>query len=386
MGKPNVWPRLLNGCNGGTKMKKQRGLAIATFVVVLGAAFLPSKLWPKIHSPRSMADEQELAQECTVIFRGKVLQVNADPHPVVREWGTINGVEQKYNFLAKFQVDRVYRGKVAATFDVPFATGGRMMGYDCIDFEPDQYWVIFWGPLAAGGMILADDCNGALRISPRLGPTIIGADWSSQMEADLTAGLDDPDPEARIWSLQRLGGLKLASSQPALRGFMGEAQSEEKKWAVYAALRTGDMSVLPQVRDYLSATTERGSPEASMAFELREMANPDAIPELIKIGEETPSSLTRHQALVAFLWHFRDLRTVPAFAANLGAEDRDLRSIALAGMVNFAGTSACADPTVRQDNSTAATREAFEQDFTRHVEFCKAWWDNTGSKQDWIKN
>jgi hypothetical protein len=357
--------------------------ALVACLVILLTTLSPLQLQSKIYEPPSMADEQWLAQKSIVIFRGKVLMVEPDPHPVVRHWGTVGGVEQSYDFRARFRVDRVYRGKVGETMDVPFTTLGLMRPPYCDTLETQRTFVVFLADLAAGGLTLTDDCWGALPVSARLGLVVAAADWSEQMEADFVAGLDDPDPDARIWSLQRLGGLKLASSRRAIHREIEQTSGEERKWAVYAALRTGDESVLPQVRDYLSASIERGGPEWEMAGELRDVANPDAIADLLKIAQGAISPMARDEALVAFLWHFNDPQTVPAFAANLGAEDRDLRSTALEGMVKFARTSECTYPDTPQNNSTPESRAAYEKDFEQHVRLCRDWWEKAGMKQDW---
>ena len=86
------------------------------------------------------------------------------------------------------------------------------MGHDCIDFRPGTYWVVFAAE-KNGRLEMIDDCEGALTISPLLGPNFANADWLAQMEADFVAGLNDPDSAARLASIQRLGGLKLPSSR-----------------------------------------------------------------------------------------------------------------------------------------------------------------------------
>jgi hypothetical protein len=108
----------------------------------------------------------------------------------------------------------------------------------------------------SGRLELIDDCEGALTISPLLGLDVGTEDWLAQMEVDFLAGLNDHDSAARLSSNQRLGGLKLPSSRDALHGVIENGNAGESKWAVYAALRTGDVSVLPRVRQLL-ATRDR---------------------------------------------------------------------------------------------------------------------------------
>ena len=106
-----------------------------------------------------------------------------------------------------------------------------MNGHDCIDFQPDTYWLVF-AVEKNGRLELFDDCEGALAISSLLGPDLTSAGWLPQMEADFLAGLNDTDPTARIASMPRLGGLKLTSSRDALHRANENSDETEAKWAV----------------------------------------------------------------------------------------------------------------------------------------------------------
>ena len=130
---------------------------------------------------------------------------------------------------------------------MPFSYPSNAIGHDCIDFRPEGYWVVFAGE-KDGQPELIDDCEGALTISALLGPDLGTADWLAQMEADFFAGLNDQDSAARLASIQRLGGLKLPSSRDALHGVIEKGGDVESKWATYAALRSGDVSVLPKAK------------------------------------------------------------------------------------------------------------------------------------------
>src|SRR5208282_3049889 len=130
----------------------------------------------------------------------------------------IDGKPVNSNFVAKFEIDRIYRGKLEGKAVVHFSYGGgwsRANGHDCIDFRPEQIWLIF--AVEKNGLVkLFDDCTGALGISSRFGEEVRPSDWLAQMEADFIAGLEDSDVASRIFSIQRLGGLQLASSRPVL--------------------------------------------------------------------------------------------------------------------------------------------------------------------------
>jgi hypothetical protein len=222
-----------------------------------------------------MADVRQLAERAPLVFRGHVLMVY--PFTTNAEAGA------RVESIAEIQVDRWYRGKESTEVWLRFAYSGEIFrdGHDCIDFRPETYWTVF-ATEKYGQMEMIDDCEGALTISPILGPDLGNADWPAQMEADFLAGLNDQNPGARLASIQRLGGLKLRSSRDALGEIIKNGDDAESKWAVYAALRTGDVTVLPRVEQLL-ANGDRELPEGAIALELRYVTDSSAVPELLAI-------------------------------------------------------------------------------------------------------
>jgi hypothetical protein len=116
-------------------------------------------------------------------------------------------------------------------------------------------------------------------------------------------------------SIQRLGGLKLPSSRGALHAVIENGNDTESKWAVYAALRTGDVSVLPRVKQLL-AVGDRQLPESAIASQLRFVSDPLAVPDLITILQSAPGELTRECVLTALGEELKDTRTVPTLAVH----------------------------------------------------------------------
>ena len=94
-----------------------------------------------------------------------------------------------------------------------FRYGGfRVSGHDCINFKPNQYWLVF--ATAKGGHLeLFDDCIGALGISSRLGPRNSRSGWLAQMEADFMEILNEG--AARLRQLGFDPVAKLVRGQPA---------------------------------------------------------------------------------------------------------------------------------------------------------------------------
>jgi hypothetical protein len=311
-----------------------------------------------------MADVRQLAERAPLVFRGHVLMVY--PFTTNAEAGA------RVESIAEIQVDRWYRGKESTEVWLRFAYSGEIFrdGHDCIDFRPETYWTVF-ATEKYGQMEMIDDCEGALTISPILGPDLGNADWPAQMEADFLAGLNDQNPGARLASIQRLGGLKLRSSRDALGEIIKNGDDAESKWAVYAALRTGDVTVLPRVEQLL-ANGDRELPEGAIALELRYVTDSSAVPELLAILNNAPSDLTRSCVLIALGENLKDPRAVPSLAAHLSDTAVQVRYGALDGLRNITHEEACTLP-----------REWKEQDVEPQISRCKIWWERAGKLRDW---
>jgi hypothetical protein len=323
--------------------------------------------WCRLMLPPSMANVRDLAEKAPLVFRGHVLAVT--PITTNTEPGA------RIESIAKIEVDRWYRGKRSTEALLRFAYSGGIFanGHDCIDFRPETYWIVF-AVEKSGQMEMIDDCEGALAISPLLGPDLRNADWLSQMEADFLAGLNGHDSTARLTSIQRLGGLKSASSRDALRRVIENGDDAESKWAVYAALRTGDVSVLPRAQRLL-AVGDGQLPESAIALELRNVRDSSAVPDLIAILNSAPSDLTRSCALITLGENLKDRRAVPSLAAHLSDPAYHVRYDALDGLRNITHEDACTLPP-----------EWKEKDVEPQVSRCKIWWEQVGRFRDWTPN
>ncbi|HEY2546271.1 MAG TPA: HEAT repeat domain-containing protein [Candidatus Acidoferrum sp.] len=221
---------------------------------------------------------------------------------------------------------------------------------------------------------MVDDCEGALTISPLLSPDLANAEWLAQMEADFLAGLNDDSSPARLASIQRLGGLKLPSSRDALHRVIEKGDEAESKWAVYAALRTGDATVLPRVKRLL-ANGDGALPESAIALELQKVTDPSAVLDLLGILESAPGQVTRTCVLIALGEKLRDPQAVPSLAVHLSDSDHYGRYDALDGLKNITHEEACTLPPGWR-----------EQDVEPQVARCKIWWDEVGKFRDWTQN
>ena len=342
----------------------------------VAACFFAAPLWARLMMDQSMVDVRAQAEKASLVFRGRVLTV--EPDPVEKRIGLwVDGKPVNTNFVAKFQVDRVYRGKLEGEAVVHFSYSGLSFnGHDCIDFRPEQSWLVF--AVEKNGLLeLFDDCTGALGISSRLGVKVGPSDWLAQMEADFIAGLEDSDVESRIFSIQRLGGLKLASSRPALHEVIERRKGIEAEWAIYATLRTGDVTVLRMVNGLL-ASSDKKMPERAIEYELRNVKDPSAVPDLLEIFEKTPNDDARFEALIALVDNLKDPRVVPLLGPSLSSPDGQIRYLALSGLNTIANAEACSTRHDANENDEAA--------FERETASCKAWWEREGKYRSWARN
>lgn len=359
---------------------------LAILMANLAMALFAIESWCRLKSPPSLVDVRDLAEKAPLVFRGHVLTItrNADNRLSLNEFVGLAKPGARVPSIAKIQVDRWYRGKGSTEALLRFAYYGGPFadGHDCIDFRPETYWIVF-AVQRDGRMEMVDDCEGALTVSALLGPDLGNADWPAQMEADFVAGLNDEDSAARLASIQRLGGLKLLSSRDALHRVIETGNDAESKWAVYGALRTGDLTVLPRVRRLL-ANGDRELPEFAIAMELqdidfggiaaccRAITDSSAVADLIAILESAPGELTRTRVLFALGERLKDPRAVPSLAAHLSDPDPQARYYALVGLKNITHEDAC-----------TLSRDWQQQDIEPQVSRCKNWWEQGGKFRNW---
>jgi hypothetical protein len=358
-------------------MVQRNRLFVPIFLASLAVCLFAVPLWSRLPEDPAMVDVRDLAERAPLVFRGRVLTVVPDKMDEKSNMLTTDGKRVNTNFVARFQIDRLYRGKLPGEVLLHFGYGGVVaMGHDCIDFQPNQYWLVF-ATEKSGALKLFDDCSGALGISSRLGPRISRSSWMAQMEADFMAGLEDTDPASRILSIQRLGGLKLPSSRPALHNVIDQRDGDEVKWAIFATLRTGDVSVLPMVSRLL-ALGDNNMPEWAISWELRNVTGPSAVPDLLEIFSKTPSDGTRMEVLIALVDNIKDRRVVPILGPSLSSADNQIRYLALHGRNTIANSEACSSSRHWKEDEDAA--------FRRQVASCKSWWEREGKYQSWTGN
>jgi hypothetical protein len=259
-------------------------------------------------------DIQGMAQHAPLVFRGQVTEIElADK--------TDKGTRVKHG-VAVLAVDRWYRGSSSNRFvnlHFVYVPPQGDDGHYCRDLEVGSHQIVFAKPGKDKVLELFDDCDGALSISSLFGSTTSDG-LLSQLENDFTAGLNDSAADVRIASIQRLAGLRHLRSTEALHQTIASGSEEESKWAIFAALKAGDSSVLPlavplllnlyheepRVHHEPNGFTYTESfpypqPEASMALAIEELRAPEAVPSLKRLANEATDGLVKQCATQALM-------------------------------------------------------------------------------------
>ena len=184
---------------------------------------------------------------------------------------------------------------------------------------------------------------------------------------DFQAGLSESNPESRLASIQRLGGLGHPSSRTALREVISHGTETEAKWALFALLKTGDGSAVSLAAPLLLGLRHDKAgpypqPEGGIAVAIGKLRDRVAVPKLIEILNGAPDELVRQCASQA-LMDIKDPRALDAFAVHLSDPSQYVRYNSLIGMAYITHAQAC----------TIAKPE----DADRAEILCKTWWESS---------
>jgi hypothetical protein len=337
---------------------------------------LTSPAWGRLPTPEGSEDLIYLGDSAQFIFHARV----ENPGPGV----------------ATLHVDRWYKGKPqVGPVRLQYEFWPDQV-YNCIDLHRTDTWLIFARKTASGVFQFSHDCSGGLPMSCLLAP-VSGGTWMERLQRDLIAGLNDNNPSIRLANIARLGGLKMSTSAQALRQFIREGTASESQWALYAAIRSGDLSELARAERLVinieeptpnpGTATARPRQDAapsrneglygvpgSIAIALEQLRDPAAVPALVRILRSAKTELVRSCVSQA-LEEIADPRSVPALAEALDDSSRYVRWDALVGLSHLANSADCTVP-VNEPQDSEDVREAR---LSRHLERCKTWWATTGS-------
>jgi hypothetical protein len=353
----------------------------------------PCTLSARLRGPEGTEDIRQLADHSSLIFHARVLSIESIP---MKE--SVSGEIILEVNMANLAVDRWYKGEPGSeTIRLKYIYPGFGSGDDCIDLNRSSSWLIFAKLTDDGGYEFSDNCQGGLPVSAILAPAT-NKDWLQQLQQDLIAGLKDANLDLRLANIARLGALELRSSGSALHELVENGNELEARWAIYAALRSGDPSVFPRTEsmliedDSLSVPpqTERtieallltdstallpdsAAPQCSMEglkihirYEIGNLRNPEAVPMLARIARSAKEDNVRSVAYSAIRW-INDPRSLAALIELLNDPDPKLRTEALDAIAHITTVPECQEGEVGSES----------------IEPCKAWWEHEGRLIEW---
>lgn len=343
---------------------RQGQLSVLHFVLPFVLLF-PCVSLARIPIADGTEDVRDLFTSAEFVFHGRVVAIESDGKN--RDF---------YSGVAKLEVDRWYKGTPQRSGTVRLRFEYNRMfgnGHLCIDPHRSVSWLIFAKQTQTGLFAFSDDCYGGLPVSSILASTSHGT-GIQQMQDDLIAGLKDGDPVVRVENIKRLGGLRLPSSHDALEDVIEHGSEAESKWAIYAALRAGDLSVLPKVQDIVvSLSGYRVDPDSSIALELAQLRDPRAVSTLVAVLQSASMDFARGSAVQA-LQAIKDPRSVPSLANHLSDPESSIRynSLVAIGYITHEPSCTLPDDWKEQDGEV-----------DRRLASCQQWWQTQGSAQKW---
>jgi len=108
----------------------------------------------------------------------------------------------------------------------------------------------------SGAYAVVDRWFGALPVSRKREKVPAGSDEMYVLEQDLKAGLQDPNQELVLDSIQMLGNMKHIRSTSDLTRLPGNSDLLVKTYVWQALLRLKDCSVLPAVSEFFESQPE----------------------------------------------------------------------------------------------------------------------------------
>ena len=334
------------------------------YLVLSFLLLFPSISLARIQISDGSEDLRDLFSSAEFVFHGRVVTIESDGKN--NDW---------YNGVADLEVDRWYKGTpTRPTVRLQFVYNRNFgNGHLCIDLHRSASWLIFAKQVGNGVFEFSDDCYGGLPVSSILASTTHGT-GIQQMQDDLIAGLQDGDSNARLENIKRLAGLRLLSSHDALKNFIDHGSEAESKWAIYAALRSGDLSVLSKVQSIvINLNQYRVDPDSSIALEIAHLKDSRAVPMLISVLESANMDFARGSAVQA-LQAIKDPRSVPSLANHLSDPDSSVSYNSLVAISYITHEASCTLPDDWHEK---------EGEVNRRLASCQQWWQTQGSARKW---
>ncbi len=294
---------------------------------------------------------------------------------------SIDGPLPRMTGTARVHIDRCFRGTVEADIllaaDEYTPSGGWVGGGHLFLPVQGEYLLLFLKRKDLEYEII-DESYGALPVSRLLATPFNSSDPLSGLEDDFKAGLDDPDHEIQLQSILWLGNLRRLRSTRELTDRLATADPVERAYVWEALLTVNDLSVLPEVAEYLNDQPppphELFMPrdrlylmQSRLYSAIFQIRNPSALPFIDRFAESSDPAL-RESALQS-LRSFGRLESAPIFLRKLDDHQNDIDFTAMQSLLELAGGGS---------TDWVPTWDEFREEPSVYATMCRDWWRSEG--------
>jgi hypothetical protein len=361
------WTRLPRGIQVAVMQCKL--LSLIPFAI---SCLATAGVYPPPHQ-EFFADFPQLIDRAAFVCKG---EITSAPKTT-----SIEGPLPRMTGLATVHIDRCFKGTVETNIriaaDAYKPSGGWSVGGHLFLPVEGEYLLFF---LKRKGLEyeIVDEGYGALPVSRLLATPFSSSDPLSGLEDDFEAGLDDPDHEMVLQSIYWLGSLRRLRSTREITDRLAAADPVERAYIWEALLAVNDLSVLPDVAEYLNDQVPpphellmprdriylTQSHLYSAIFRIR---SPLVLPYLNRFAESSDPAL-RESALQS-LRSLGRLESAPIFLRKLDDHQNDIDFVAMQSLLELAGGGS---------TDWVPTWDEFRKEPSIYATLCRDWWRSEG--------
>jgi hypothetical protein len=340
---------------------------------------------PAFGYPRPLYRTENIPQlmaESTLVCKGEVTDapdVTSSENPDL----------PRLTATAIIRADRCFKGQapdggiVPVLFDNVLPAGGMSGGTPFVVLRKGDYCLFFLKP-RGDEYAPVNDWFGQLTISRNLASDFSDdPDPMHRLEADLKAGLADPDRDRVLDSIRMLGNMRHLRSEAELTALLGSPDPLVRTCVQEAMLRLRDYSVLPAVAQWL---IEQPPPPSSLAMpadalfaiqfrltrEVSAIRDPAALPFLLRLLR-LPNRAMRLEILDA-IRAIHSPQSSKTFLKLLDDPDDDIGFIAMQSLFELRRVQGPID-------WVPSSFEQFHENRAYYANLCRQWWQNNAPQQ-----
>jgi len=265
-------------------------------------------------------------------------------------------------------------------FDNVLPAGGVSGGTPFVVLQKGDYRLYFLKPKGEE-YVLADGWFGQLTISRNLGSySSEDSDPMHRLEADLKAGLTDPDRDRVLDSIRMLGNMRRLQSNAELVALLDAPDLLERTTVWEAMLRLHDYSVLPNVEQWLleqppgpTSLVLRDSlvhMQFRLAAQISDIRDPAYLPAMERLLRLP--NLAMRRGILQGIRSIDSQQSAPTFLKLLDDPDDDIGFIAMQSLFELAGGGPI---------DWVPSLEQFHENRAYYASLCREWWQSKALQQ-----